>query len=326
MLLATYAIEEEVALGILHEDRVYAVPLANGASTLDVIRRWPELRSGLEDRYTIILRGQAEPVDGARLLAPINCPVRNAFCVAGNYEMHVKRTSVAIGQPLRDRTQAIFFTKPTGTLIGPYDDIEVDPTITSAVDYELELAIVMGRGGRNIRTESAMEFVFGFTIVNDVSARDIQVVTPTTDYLRGKGLDTFFPMGPAIIPKEYGGDYRDYAMRLYVNGEMRQTGSPSMMLRSVEELVAELSRGLTLMPGDILRPARRLGSLLRWSIPATLPTVMWFGGRSRRSEASKTQFGSCASDRTRSQAGHQHDARRTSRGAGRRRGWWQAPD
>lgn len=268
--LTSYRSNNRERVGLLHDGVVYRSEVLPGLTMLDVVRRWGELAGAIDSERNKVLCGSMRQEESATLLAPMPSPVRNPFCVAGNYAQHVERSATAVGAPLGERKQAIFFTKPTGTVVGPYDDIVVDPSLTTQVDYELELAVVLGRGGRDIAASDAMDHVFGYCVANDVSARDIQVVKPTTDYLRGKGLDTFLPMGPGIVPKGWAGDYRDFKISLEVNGEVRQFGTPAAMIRSVEDLIAELSRGLTLVGGDILLTGTPSGTALEMEEPRYL--------------------------------------------------------
>lgn len=282
MLLVSYGRRTAASLGVVDGDDVYpVVDLCRscdgvevwGQSMLVTIQHWAhagphllEALSNVRENYT----GPRLTFAEAGLLAPIPTPIRDPMCVAGNYQAHIDRAQARTGIPLNQRRKAFFFTKATETVIGPFDDIQYDPTLTSQVDYELELGVVIGQRGRDITEDQAMDFVFGFTVVNDVSARDLQIVQPQADFFRGKGLDTFMPTGPGIVPKDHVADYTALEMRLYVNDELRQEGTPALMIRSVPALIAELSRGITLLPGDIIATGTPSGTAMEMAEPQYL--------------------------------------------------------
>jgi 2-keto-4-pentenoate hydratase/2-oxohepta-3-ene-1,7-dioic acid hydratase in catechol pathway len=265
MLLVTYA-DPEPRVGVIAAGRLLdlaEIGADSGSpevavappSMNELIDHWDAWQAPVRAAVARLERDPSaggRPSDGVRLLAPIPRPRRNPFLLAGNYMDHVLAGERASGIPLTQRKTAIFFTKPTGAVTGPTDDVEVDTRLTQRVDYETELVIVIGRRGRDIPYDDAMRYVFGYTVGNDISARDIQRQKPTTDFLRGKGLDTFFPTGPGIVPVDTLPDYRTLTLRTFVNGEQRQDTTLDMMIRDVPEIIADLSRGLTLEPGDLI--------------------------------------------------------------------------
>lgn len=229
------------------------LPLGDDKLTmLDVIDNWGTWRSPVYEVTAKLDKGEGSDASKLKLEAPIPQIRRNAFLIAGNYKSHVAAAEKTSGMALSERKQAIFFYKPNNTVIGPDADIEYNTAVTNKVDYELELVIIIGKRGRDIPLDEAMDYVFGYTIGNDISARDIQVVKPASDFTRGKGLDTFFPIGPGIVLRDDVGEYRDLSMKLWVNGELRQNGNPGQMTRDVPTIISELSRSLTLEPGDII--------------------------------------------------------------------------
>ncbi len=190
------------------------------------------------------------PVDQVQLLAPIPAPVRNIFCVGRNYLEHVREGAAARNLSVSAPEVPQFFTKATHTLIGPDADIRLDRKVTQKLDYEVELAVVIGRGGRDIPASAAFEHVFGYTIANDVTARDLQ--RRHDQWFKGKSLDTTLPLGPCIVPQADIGDPRSLELSLTVNGEERQRARAEQMIFDIPTLIASLSAGLTLEPGDIL--------------------------------------------------------------------------
>ncbi|MCO8612093.1 fumarylacetoacetate hydrolase family protein [Burkholderia multivorans] len=190
------------------------------------------------------------PLDSLTLLAPIPRPTKNIFCVGRNYLDHVKEGYKARGTELKVPEFIQLFSKPPTTVIGTGADIRYDEQLTQKLDYEAELGLVIGKSGRDIRPENALEHIFGYTVINDVTARDLQ--RAHDQWFKGKGLDTSCPMGPWIVTKDEVADAQNLDIRCTVNGEVRQSSNTSMMIFKLQTIIAELSRGLTLEAGDII--------------------------------------------------------------------------
>jgi 2-keto-4-pentenoate hydratase/2-oxohepta-3-ene-1,7-dioic acid hydratase in catechol pathway len=205
-------------------------------------------------RLLLALAGDAgAPLDAVRLAAPIPDPIRNVHCVGWNYLEHFEE-----GKALRDPSAAqalpehpVFFTKATGAVNGPYDPIPYDPKVSTLIDWETELAVIVGKRGKNVPEEQGMDYVFGFSVLNDTSARDIQQKKHGGQWFKGKGLDGHAPMGPWIVTAD-GFAHEDLKVVTRVNGVVKQEGSTRQMYFKVPRLVAELSLGMTIHPGDIL--------------------------------------------------------------------------
>ena len=194
------------------------------------------------------------PLSDVRILAPIPQPRRNIMCVGKNYREHAKEFSrsgyeagAVVGKEVDDFPA--YFSKLPTTVIGPEEGIDLHPSITRSVDYEAELAVIIGPGGRGIRREDAYSHVWGYTIVNDVTARDLQ--RNHKQWFLGKSLDTFCPMGPWIVTAD---EVDPEAMQVtcHVNGELRQSASTADLIFDIPSLICTLSAGITLMPGDII--------------------------------------------------------------------------
>jgi 2-keto-4-pentenoate hydratase/2-oxohepta-3-ene-1,7-dioic acid hydratase in catechol pathway len=227
------------------------VPLGfDGSSMLALIEAGPQ---GLAE-----LRGLAAldshtgiKLDDIRLLPPIPKITRNIYCVGWNYLEHFEE-----GAKMRDPAQKlpdhpVFFTKAVNALNGPLDPIPYDPTISEQIDWEVELAAIIGKRGRNISEGDAADHIFGYTVLNDTTARDIQKNWHGGQWFKGKSLDGHAPMGPWIVPA--GEIDRDnLRLILRVNGVVKQDGSTKDMYFKIPRIIAELSRGLTLEPGDII--------------------------------------------------------------------------
>lgn len=171
-------------------------------------------------------------------------PHRNIFCVGKNYREHIAEFDKTGGEP----EHPIFFTKLPNTITPPNGVIPLHPQATSEVDYEGELAIIIGKRGTNITEDEVNDYIFGYTIINDVTARDLQ--RRHSQWFLGKSLDGFCPMGPAILINDK--QTKDFEIRTYVNSELRQSGTTEDLIFSIPTLISTLSRGLTLEPGDII--------------------------------------------------------------------------
>ncbi|OZI34705.1 hypothetical protein CAL29_14555 [Bordetella genomosp. 10] len=194
--------------------------------------------------------GHAVDVDQIRFLPPVQLR-RNVFCVGRNYREHIIEGNIAKGIPANTFPEAIeFFTKPSTAVVGHGWDVNRHAALTNSLDYEVELAIVIGKRGVNISEADALDHVFGYTIVNDVTARDLQ--RRHGQWFKGKGLDTTCPMGPVILHKSAFGNPNAKRLELEVNGELRQSASTDEMIFNVQAVIAQLSAGLTLLPGDII--------------------------------------------------------------------------
>lgn len=178
-----------------------------------------------------------------RLLAPIPRPRKNIFCMGRNYAEHAAERGAAPPE------RPVFFTKPPTAVIGPGAPI-VHHTVTQALDYEVELAVIVGRAGRDLEPETALRHVFGYMVLNDVTARDLQKAHQ--QWFKGKSLDTFCPMGPVLVTADEIPDPQALGIRLRVNGQTRQEARTAQMIFGVASLLATLSGAMTLEPGDIL--------------------------------------------------------------------------
>lgn len=218
---------------------------------LEIIERWDELGPLLSSRA-----GDAPgvSVESVQLLAPLPLPRRNIFCVGKNYKEHVAEFGRS-GYDTPSRSEAlpdwpIMFSKATTSVAGPFDDVSSHPGVTEEIDYEGELAVIVGRGGRNISRERAFEHVWGYTIINDVTARDLQ--RDHKQWLLGKSLDTFCPMGPFAVTADEISDVGALKLETFVNGERRQSAVVSDLIFDIPALIATASAGITLLPGDII--------------------------------------------------------------------------
>jgi 2-keto-4-pentenoate hydratase/2-oxohepta-3-ene-1,7-dioic acid hydratase in catechol pathway len=207
-------------------------------------------------------------IEQVHIVAPIPNPVRNIICVGKNYEDHVSEMAKVGHSKETEISHPHFFTKATNTMNGPYSKVYLHPNVTSQVDYEGELAVIIGKRGINIPEEKAIEYVFGYTILNDLTARDLQ--KNHVQWFKGKSLDGFCPMGPWIVTKDEIGYPVELEIRTWVNGELRQHSNTKHMIFDIAKLISILSQGMTLEPGDILATGTPSGVGMGFNPPKLL--------------------------------------------------------
>ncbi len=190
-------------------------------------------------------------LDAVTLLAPIPRPRKNVFCVGWNYVEHFKEGEKIRPHVAEMPTHPTFFSKTPTTVIGPYDPIPYDPKITDRLDWEAELGVIIGPGGKNIAEADAMKHVFGYTVINDVSGRDIQR-QHGQQWFKGKSLDGTCPMGPWIVTADEVPNPDDLPIGCRLNGASKQDSNTSFMYFKIPRIIAELSHGMTLEAGDVI--------------------------------------------------------------------------
>lgn len=190
------------------------------------------------------------PLSSIDLLAPIPYPRKNIVCLGMNYAAHAIEGARARGLPEKVPEHPVFFTKPPTAINHPGGSFPYDAAVSAEIDWEVELAFVIGRRGKNISRDEAMSYVYGYTIMNDMSARDLQ--KQHKQFYKGKSLDGSAPLGPWIVTANEIPDPYTLGLRLRVNGELRQHDSTQHMIFKIPEIIAVLSLGATLEPGDIV--------------------------------------------------------------------------
>ena len=194
--------------------------------------------------------GAVHNLSDIQLAAPIPRPRKNLMCLGWNYADHVKETALIRGQDTKAPEYPVIFTKAPTTVNSPYGNIIIDPRVSVEIDWEVELAVIIGNGGKNISEEDAMSHVFGYTVLNDVTARDLQ--SRHKQFFKGKSIDGYCPMGPWIVTADEIKDPQQLEVRLRVNGITKQEANTSMMIFPIRTIIAILSQGMTLEPGDII--------------------------------------------------------------------------
>jgi 2-keto-4-pentenoate hydratase/2-oxohepta-3-ene-1,7-dioic acid hydratase in catechol pathway len=193
--------------------------------------------------------GVATPASNVRLLAPIPRPRKNIFGIGLNYVEHVAESARTLDTSTDLPKQPVVFSKPPTSVIGPGDAIEHNANITQQLDWEVELAVVIGATCRRISQEKAMDAVFGYTVINDISARDCR---RAGQWIFSKGQDTFAPMGPCIVTADEVADPHNLDLWLKVNGQIKQQSNTRHLLFNIPTLIADISSAITLEPGDII--------------------------------------------------------------------------
>jgi len=190
------------------------------------------------------------PIESVSLLAPIPRPRKNIFGVGLNYREHVREGAAIRGRSPEPPAHPTFFTRPPTAVIGPDAPIPLYEKLTRELDYELELGVIIGRKGIDIPEDRAMSYVFGYTVINDVSARDLQ--RRHGQWFKGKSLDATCPIGPCIVPAKDIRDAQDLDLTLRLNGQVMQSSNTRCMVFTIAALISILSQGMTLEPGDII--------------------------------------------------------------------------
>jgi 2-keto-4-pentenoate hydratase/2-oxohepta-3-ene-1,7-dioic acid hydratase in catechol pathway len=266
MRLATFSASGKRQVGMMAAGGAAIEPLKldQGSDAATAIRL---LASGQK----LEVSGPPIPLAKVTLEAPIPRPDRNIFCVGKNYHEHAHEfarsgfDSSAQSGAVPDAP--IIFSKVPETVTAPGRPILIDPRVSGAIDYEAELAVVIGKGGRGIRKADALDHVWGYTIVNDVTARDLQ--GRHKQWLIGKSQDSFCPMGPWLVSRDEL-DLANTQVRCWVNGELRQDANTNALIFDVPTLIETISAGLTLMPGDIIATGTPAGVGIGFNPPKYL--------------------------------------------------------
>ena len=250
MRLATFLdpSTQQERVGVIHGDRIIDVTaaVASDGTMIGLIAAGTAALHAARDAAS----GEASGVQisSVRLLAPIPRPRRNVVCVGLNYSEHVAESKSVVDATLP--TWPVFFTKPPSTVIGPDVPIPWHARVSTAIDWEVELAVIIGRECRDVTEADALDAVFGYTVANDVTARDLQ--QKHQQWYKGKGLDGFCPLGPIIVTADELPDPQTLDLSLRVNGVEKQRSNTRFQIFSVARLISEWSAGMTLYPGDIL--------------------------------------------------------------------------
>ena len=239
MKFVTYLLDGAERVGLLHADETAVHPLP--------CRDMLEL---IESGFRPEEAGEAIPLSTVKLLAPIPRPRQDVICLGINYKAHADEAEQYGDAFKKEKPIPIYFSKRVSEAVGPGGYIESHPGLVERLDYEAELAVIIGKTAKNVPAEQAEEYIFGYTVLNDVSARVLQ--TSHKQWYFGKSLDGFTPMGPAIVTADEIPFPPKLRICTSVNGEMRQDSTTDLLITGIADIIAELSSGMTLLPGTII--------------------------------------------------------------------------
>lgn len=278
MKLISYRFEEDLRSGILTSDEMYVLPLeavlpeTAGLSLLEVIELYPD---GLpvtaeETEEAMTADGALVPVAELDITAPIERPHHDVICVGVNYLSHMKESTTALknADPEKPPANTIYFSKRVNKMTGPDAPVVNAWDVDDHMDYEVELAVIIGKGGRAIKKEEAGEHIFGYSVFNDVSARITQ--QSRVQWYMGKSMDTYSCMGPVILTADEVERPEKLEVISRVNGEERQHSNTELLIRDVGTLIEEVSSYFTLEPGDIIATGTPSGVALGMDEPLWL--------------------------------------------------------
>ena len=257
MKFVWYEKDEKNQLGVLQKEERHILSLTD----LLPERRFQDLLDFIK-RYTpediAVIRGamekekpQGTPLTKVRVLSPIERPIHDIICVGVNYESHLKESTLGLKDPkLEGPKEPVYFSKRAVRILGTEEPIEGFLSLDDALDYEVELAVLMGKEGRDIPKDKVKDHIFGYTVFNDVSSRTLQ--KSHIQWYKGKSLDTHSIIGPYVLLAEDEAYPPDFTVETRVNGELRQKSSTRLFIHDVDKLISDFSRGITLEPGDII--------------------------------------------------------------------------
>ena len=241
MKLITYLEDGREKVGALTADEMSVRPLP-----------FPDMTAAIEaGRDALVPAGEPVGLEKVALLAPIPRPRQDVICLGMNYLDHAKEAAQYDKEAFaREKPVAVYFSKRVTEAVAPEGYIDSHPGLVQRLDYEAELAVIIGKTAKNVPAEKAGEYIFGYTVLNDVSARDQQ--TGHKQWYFGKGLDGFTPMGPCILTADEVAFPPALDIACRVNGEERQRARTDGLITSVADTIAELSSGMTLLPGTVI--------------------------------------------------------------------------
>ncbi|MBB6446220.1 fumarylacetoacetate hydrolase family protein [Bacillus benzoevorans] len=245
MKIISYLNDGKMSVGIVQNNTVFDVS-DHFPDVLSIIKAGPK---GMDEINRMLkLDVERKPLKSEHLLSPIPKLERNVMCVGWNYLEHFKER---FRQDIELPARPTVFTKATEVVAGPYEEIPLSNEFTEKFDYEAELAVVIGRKGKNISEAEASDYIFGYMCANDLSARDVQQAHGG-QWFMGKSMDKSCPMGPWLVTKDGIEDVQNLEVTCKVNGNKVQSSNTNLMMFSVNRIIAELSKGMTLLPGDII--------------------------------------------------------------------------
>ena len=267
MKLVTYRFENTQRVGVLTQDETAVLPLDYpDMNTLIKTTSPADLRSAASAAERA---GVRVPLAEVELLAPIPRPRQDILCLGMNYKDHADEAAQYNAEAFtKEKPVAVYFSKRVSQAVAPEGDIERHADLVERLDYEVELGVILGKAARNVKAEEAGDYIFGYTVLNDVSARDVQ--TSHKQWYFGKSLDGFTPMGPCIVTADEIAFPPALDISSAVNGELRQHSNTRLFLTSIPALLEELTTGMTLLPGPIIATGTPAGAGMGFDPPKFL--------------------------------------------------------
>jgi 2-keto-4-pentenoate hydratase/2-oxohepta-3-ene-1,7-dioic acid hydratase in catechol pathway len=247
MKIAAFSVHSQPHIGVLQEERAISLTLLSGdrfpLCVKTFIEKSEELLPLAENLIEQCDSDDAVfPISDVKILPPIPSPEK-IICVGLNYIDHCRETG------MEPPASPVIFSKYANAIVGHHDAVEI-PSNSNEVDFEAELAIVIGKEAKHVSEEDANDYVFGYTIMNDISARDLQF--KDGQWSRGKTADTFAPTGPVIVTKDEAGDPHNLSISLELNGEIMQDSNTNNLIFTIPQIISFLSQSMTLRPGDLI--------------------------------------------------------------------------
>ncbi len=277
MKLLTYQLENTERVGVLDRTEKWVYPVSAAGLSAATMQ---ELIETADDAALAALRAlsekepcaveEAAALEAVRLLAPIPVPKQDILCLGVNYAAHAEESArFHKDHFLKDSArQTIYFSKRVNRAVDPFGGICAHENVTSQLDYEAELVVVLKKDAKNVRRGEVRDHIFGYTVMNDVSARDVQ--TAHKQFYFGKSLDDFTPLGPWIVTEDEIPYPPELAISSYVNGELRQDSNTGLFLSSIEDVIVELTAGMTLQAGTLIATGTPAGVGMGFTPPRFL--------------------------------------------------------
>ena len=263
MKFLTYRYQNEQSIGILSKDEQYVIEISHILNGKRVEQMVDFIKTVTEEELRVIkefILNQEEspeapshyiPLLSVKVCSPIERPIHDIICIGVNYEAHLDESKKAFGSDrFKDAESAVYFSKRASKIMGPEDEIEGRLDLDEDLDYEVELAVIIGKEGKDIPKEQVEDHIFGYTILNDISQRTLQ--RKHHQWYRGKSLDTHTAMGPVILHKSALSFPIEVDIECSVNGEVRQHSNTRLLIHEIKDLISEFSEGILLEPGDII--------------------------------------------------------------------------
>lgn len=276
MKLVTFEVERRIRVGVISKDGEWVFPIESVdmeyKTMLEAVKNIGESEKQMleyvsgKEPYSI--RGAAR-LSEVKILAPIPVPEQDIICLGINYMAHAEESARYKNEAFGgDRPYAVYFSKRVNEAVADKEPIPSHSDLVDSLDYEAELAIIIGRDAKDVAPEDVKDYIFGYTIINDVSARNVQ--TRHKQWYFGKSLDGFTPMGPCILTTESVPYPPRLQVQSYVNGELRQDSNTELLIFGVDHVVSELSRGMTLKAGTIISTGTPAGVGMGFTPPKFL--------------------------------------------------------